>query len=135
GPINRGGAGRVDSDRSADWPSGLFVEDVCGVGLSVHVATERAMKTLERRLGLGSVIAISINAMIGSGLFVLPGIAVSQTGSSVWLAYLTAGLCVLPAALCKAELATAMPESGGTYIYIDRAFGPILGTITGLGLW
>src|SRR5690606_18825970 len=40
-----------------------------------------------------------------------------------------------PAALCKAELATAMPESGGTYIYIDRAFGPILGTITGLGLW
>ena len=93
------------------------------------------MKTLERRLGLGSVIAISIAAMLGSGLFVLPGIAVGYTGPSVWLAYLAAGLCVLPAALSKAELATAMPESGGTYVYIDRTFGPLAGTIAGLGLW
>ena len=90
------------------------------------------MKTLERRLGLGSVIAISIAAMLGSGLFVLPGIAVGYTGPSVWLAYLAAGLCVLPAALSKAELATAMPESGGTYVYIDRTFGPLAGTIAGL---
>lgn len=93
------------------------------------------VKTLERRLGLTSVIGISIAAMLGSGLFVLPGIAAGYTGPSVWLAYLVAGLCVLPAALSKAELATAMPVSGGTYVYIDRTFGPLAGTITGLGLW
>lgn len=73
--------------------------------------------------------------MLGSGIFVLPGIASATTGPSIWLAYLFAGLCVLPAALSKSELATAMPTSGGTYVYVDRAFGPLAGTIAGLGLW
>jgi len=73
--------------------------------------------------------------MLGSGIFVLPGIAASKTGPSVWLAYLLAAVCILPAALSKSELATAMPNSGGTYIYIERTFGPIFGTIAGIGLW
>ena len=73
--------------------------------------------------------------MLGSGIFVLPGLAAAQTGPSVWLAYLLAAICVLPAALSKSELATAMPSSGGTYVYIERAFGPLFGTISGLGLW
>ncbi len=73
--------------------------------------------------------------MLGSGIFVLPGLAAAKTGSSVWLAYLIASLCILPAALSKSELATAMPSSGGTYVYIERAFGPILGTVAGIGLW
>ncbi len=73
--------------------------------------------------------------MLGSGIFVLPGIAAAKTGPSVWLAYLVAGICVLPAALSKGELATAMPSAGGTYIYLDRTFGPLVGTIAGLGLW
>ncbi|GJM34335.1 MAG: amino acid transporter [Saprospiraceae bacterium] len=93
------------------------------------------MKKLERSLTLSSVIAISVGGMLGSGIFVLPGLAAAKTGPSVWMAYLLAGLCVLPAALSKSELATAMPTSGGTYIYIERAFGPIIGTIAGLGLW
>ena len=70
--------------------------------------------------------------MLGSGIFVLPGIAAAQTGSSIWLAYLLAAICILPAALSKSELATAMPSSGGTYLYIERTFGPIFGTIAGL---
>ena len=73
--------------------------------------------------------------MLGSGIFVLPGIAAAKTGSSIWLAYLLAAICILPAALSKSELATAMPSSGGTYLYIERAFGPIFGTIAGIGLW
>lgn len=73
--------------------------------------------------------------MLGSGIFVLPGVAAAKTGSSVWLAYLLAAVCILPAALSKSELATAMPSSGGTYVYIERAFGPIFGTIAGIGLW
>lgn len=93
------------------------------------------MKALDRRLGLTGVIAISIGAMLGSGIFVLPGLAAQKTGPSVWMAYVLAGICVLPAAFSKAELATAMPTSGGTYIYLDRAFGPLAGTVSGLGLW
>lgn len=93
------------------------------------------MKKLERSLSLATVIAISIGGMLGSGIFVLPGIAAAKTGSSVWLAYLLAAVCILPAALSKSELATAMPSSGGTYVYIERAFGPLFGTISGIGLW
>ncbi len=93
------------------------------------------MKRLERRLGLGAVVSISISSMLGSGIFVLPGIAVTVTGPSIWLAYLLAALAVLPAALSKSELATAMPTSGGTYVYLERSFGPLIGTVAGLGLW
>ena len=92
------------------------------------------MKKLQRTLTLPTAIAISIGGML-SGIFVLPGIAVGITGSSIWLAFLVAALCILPAVLSKSELATAMPKSGGTYVYIERAFGPLFGTVSGLGLW
>ncbi len=93
------------------------------------------MKKLERKLTLPTIIAISIGGMLGSGIFVLPGIAAAKTGSSIWLAYLIAAICILPAALSKSELSSAMPKSGGSYVYIERAFGPIMGTISGIGLW
>ena len=92
------------------------------------------MKGLERTVGLVGIVAISISAMLGSGIFVLPGLGAVTTGSSIWLAFLAAAICILPASLSKAELATAMPTSGGTYVYIDRALGPLWGTISGLGL-
>jgi amino acid transporter/nucleotide-binding universal stress UspA family protein len=95
-------------------------------------------KSLERDLGLPSVMAISIGAMVGSGIFILPGLAlgiVDNSGSAVILAYALAGFLVLPAALSKAEMATAMPEAGGTYLYIERGMGPLLGTIAGVGTW
>ncbi|WP_415378961.1 amino acid permease [Halosimplex sp. TS25] len=93
------------------------------------------MKSLERDLGLPTVLAISIGAMIGSGIFILPALALDIAGPSVILAYLLAGVFVLPAALSKSEMATAMPEAGGTYIYIERGMGPLLGTIAGVGTW
>ena len=92
------------------------------------------MKKLERTLSLPGAIAVSIGGML-SGIFVLPGLAVGITGSSVWLAFLVAALCILPAVLSKSELGTAMPKSGGKYVYIERAFGPLFGTIAGIGLW
>jgi amino acid transporter len=93
------------------------------------------MKQLERDLGLPTVIAISVGAMIGSGIFILPALALGIAGPSVVLAYLLAGVLVVPAALSKSEMATAMPEAGGTYIYIERGMGPLLGTVAGVGTW
>ncbi|MFC6723600.1 universal stress protein [Halobium palmae] len=93
------------------------------------------MKELERDLGLPSVLAISIGAMIGSGIFILPALALEIAGPAVIVAYLLAGVLVVPAALSKSEMATAMPEAGGTYIYIERGMGPLLGTIAGVGTW
>ncbi|MFC7225683.1 amino acid permease [Halalkalicoccus sp. GCM10025322] len=92
-------------------------------------------KDLERDLDLPAVLAISIGAMIGSGIFILPALAIDIAGPGVVLAYLVAGLLVVPAALSKSEMATAMPEAGGTYIYIERGMGPLLGTVAGIGTW
>jgi amino acid transporter len=92
------------------------------------------MKKLNRTLTLPAIIAISIAGMLGS-IFVLPGIAAAKTGSSIWLAYLISAVLIIPAVLSKSELATAMPKAGGAYVFIERAFGPLFGTISGLGLW
>lgn len=100
----------------------------------VNIVT--AVKTqLERSLSLIGVIIISLSAMIGSGLFVLPSFAAAIMGPGIWLAFLLSALVVLPGAYSKSELASTMPESGGSYVYLERTFGPLLGTISGLGLW
>ena len=71
--------------------------------------------------------------MFSSGFFLLPGLAYAHTGPSVFLAYVVSGILILPAMISKAELSTAMPKAGGTYFFLDRAFGPIMGTIGGFG--
>ncbi|QDG49344.1 APC family permease [Persicimonas caeni] len=93
------------------------------------------MAKLKKNLKLFDVYAISTGAMFSSGLFLLPGIAAAQTGSSIVLAYLLAGVLILPAMLSIAELSTAMPRSGGSYFIVDRAMGPLIGMIGGLGTW
>lgn len=89
---------------------------------------------LRRSLGLVSIVAVGL-ATIGPGIFILPSAAVAKTGPAAALAFLVAGIVVLPAALSKAEMATALPEAGGTYLFIDKAMGPMLGTIAGFGVW
>lgn len=90
---------------------------------------------LRKELGLVDVYAISTGAMFSSGFFLLPGLAAAQTGPSVSLAYLVAALVIIPPMLCVAELATAMPRAGGAYYFLDRALGPWVGTVGGLGTW
>ncbi len=90
---------------------------------------------MKRELGLFSVVAISLGAMIGSGIFVLPGLATAIAGPAAPLAYFIAGLIVVPAAFAKSEMATAMPEAGGTYVFVDKGMGPLMGTVAGFGVW
>ncbi len=92
------------------------------------------MKRLERQIGLASAIALSIGAMFGIGAFVLPGPAAGIAGPNVWLAFVIAGLIIIPGSISKAEIGTAIPESDGDYLYIERALGPVAGTIAGLGV-
>jgi len=92
-------------------------------------------ESLKKNLNLFDVYAMSTGAMFSSGLFLLPGLAVGLTGDSVYLAYFVAGVLILPAMYSMAELSTAMPKAGGTYYFLDRAMGPLMGTIGGLGSW
>jgi APA family basic amino acid/polyamine antiporter len=95
----------------------------------------RLDSSLKQKLGLPGLIAIATGAMISSGLFVLPGLAFSIAGPAVIFAYLLAGAIAFPTMLSKAELATAMPRAGGSYYFIDRALGPLAGTISGIAAW
>ncbi len=95
----------------------------------------REDKHLGRRLSLLDVFCVSAGAMISSGLFVLPGLVYAKAGPAVILAYILAGLLVLPALFAKAELGTAMPKAGGSYFFIERSMGPAAGTIGGLASW
>ena len=92
-------------------------------------------KKLKRELGLLDIFCIASGAMISSGLFVLPGIAFAKTGPAVLLSYAIASILVIPAMLSKAELSTAMPKAGGTFFFIDRSMGPMIGTIGGFAAW
>jgi amino acid transporter/mannitol/fructose-specific phosphotransferase system IIA component (Ntr-type) len=91
--------------------------------------------SLKKELTLYDVYAISTGAMFSSGFFLLPGIAAAETGPSVVLAYFVAGILILPSMYSMAELSTAMPKAGGTYYFLDRALGPLAGTVGGLGTW
>ena len=90
--------------------------------------------TLKRTTGLAGVVIISLSAML-PGIFVTPTFAAEIMGPGIWLAYLLAASVVLPGALSKSELSSGMPSSGGSYVYLERTYGPLIGTISGLGLW
>ncbi|UNY98291.1 amino acid permease [Zhouia spongiae] len=90
---------------------------------------------LKKELGLFDVFAISTGAMFSSGFFLLPGIASHYTGASVFLAYILAGVLILPSMFSIAEISTALPRSGGAYFFLDRSLGPLMGTIGGLGTY
>mgnify|MGYP006285552805 CR=1 FL=1 len=90
---------------------------------------------LKKELGLFGVFAMSTGAMFSSGFFLLPGLASQYTGASVFLAYLLSGLLIVPAMLSIAEISTALPKAGGAYFIIDRAYGPLLGTLGGIGTY
>ncbi len=90
---------------------------------------------LKKELTLFDVYAISTGAMFSSGFFLLPGLATAKAGPAAVLAYLLAGVLILPAMFSQAELSTAMPKAGGTYYFLDRSLGPLAGTVGGLGTW
>ncbi|MGM0497744.1 MAG: amino acid permease [Bacteroidota bacterium] len=92
-------------------------------------------KKLKKELGLFSVFAMSTGAMFSSGFFLLPGIAAHYTGPSVFLAYFISGLLIIPPMLSFAEITTAIPKAGGAYYIIDRTFGPLVGTVGGVGTY
>ena len=90
---------------------------------------------LKKQLGLVGVFSIAAGAMISSGLFVLPGLAFAKAGPAIIIAYFFAGMLMIPSLLATAELATAMPKSGGSYFFVERSLGPLMGTIAGFANW
>ncbi len=95
----------------------------------------KKQKRLKKELGLLDVYAIATGTTLSAGFFLLPGLAASGAGPALIIAYLIAAIPLIPAMFSIIELATAMPRAGGVYYFLDRAMGPYMGTIGGMGTW
>lgn len=91
--------------------------------------------TLARTLGYFDATMIGVGAMIGAGIFVLTGVAAGEAGPAALLAFALNGLITLITAFAYAELASAIPEAGGGYAFVKRAFPGLTGFVSGWMLW
>ncbi|ODU56438.1 MAG: amino acid permease [Clostridium sp. SCN 57-10] len=77
--------------------------------------------------------AIVVGMIIGSGIFLKPGIVLNHTGSPVLslLAWVAGGIITLASALTVAEIASSIPKSGGLYTYLGELYGDAFGFLLG----
>lgn len=88
----------------------------------------------KRVVSRAEVVALSLNDVIGSGVYLLPAAAaaVLAGSASLWGVGL-AGLAVLLIVLCYAEAASRFDEPGGAYVYAREAWGDLAGFEVGWG--
>jgi len=82
-----------------------------------------------RHLSWIDATSVVIGIVIGSGIFIAPALVAQNTSSAgvMMAAWGLGGLLCLCGALCYAELSTMHPHAGGEYVYLSRAFGPVVG--------
>jgi len=91
--------------------------------------------SLKRVITRWEIVAISLNGVIGSGVYLLPAAAAALLGpASLWAVPL-AGLAVLLLALCFAEAGSHFDEPGAAYVYTREAFGEFAGFQVGWMTW
>ena len=87
----------------------------------------------EKSLNLTDAVMIVSGSMIGSGIFIVAADMTRVLGSPFWvlICWLLSGLITLFAALSYGELAGMMPEAGGQFIYIKKAYGKLTAFVYG----
>jgi Amino acid transporters len=99
------------------------------------ITTEDTTQQLIRAVGFWGLVAMCINAVVGSGVFLLPTESYKLLGPfSLW-APLIFALPVFVLVLCFAEAASHFSEPGGAYLYAKTAFGDFIGFETGWMNW
>lgn len=90
---------------------------------------------MNSKLGFFSVILLGFNAIIGTGIFLLPNKAVALMGPFALVVVVFDALLVLSIALCFAEVAGKFDRNGGAYVYAKEAFGDFIGFEVGFMKW
>ncbi len=91
--------------------------------------------TLLRAVSRWQIVGLSINDVVGSGIYLLPAAAAALLGpASVW-AILVAGLAVTLIVLCYAQASSYFDQPGGAYLYTRDAFGGFIGFEVGWMTW
>src|SRR5215204_3569602 len=104
---------------------------------SVPPTSPRPPASLVPSLGLFTATMLVAGGVIGSGIFRKPGVMAAEVGSpevllGIWL---LAGIITLFGALTNAEIASAIPETGGQYVYFDRIYVSFVAFLYGWGVF
>ena len=90
---------------------------------------------LVRAIGVRGLTANIVNTTIGAGIFVLPALVARDLGSAAPLAYLACGLAMTFVVASFAMAGSRVSLTGGIYAYVEVAFGPLIGFLTGFLVW
>lgn len=99
------------------------------------LARDSENNALKRSLGPGALMALGVGATIGTGIFVLTGLAAAQhAGPAIVLSFIIAGLGCVFAGLCYAEFSSMVPVSGSAYAYSYATLGEFTAWFVGWNL-
>jgi len=97
------------------------------------LAREHADAKLVRAIGVGSATLLVITNVIGSAIFLTPGIMAERLPSEplLLLAWAAGGVIALCGGLTYAEMGAMYPRSGGLYVFLEEAYGPLIAFLFG----
>jgi amino acid transporter len=90
---------------------------------------ENTNEGLKRVMGVRALATTIVNNTIGAGIYALPAIVALQIGAASILEYLFCAAMLVVIMLCYAEIGSRITGSGGSYIYVEAAFGPFAGFV------
>ena len=90
---------------------------------------------LIRAIRRWDLVALTINCIIGAGIFGLPSAVFARIGVYSLAAFLVCGVAVTLIVLCFAEVSSRYRDTGGPYLYARDAFGPLVGFEVGWTTW
>src|SRR5215510_4627843 len=99
------------------------------------VMRANAEHSLVRALGIWGLAANIVNLTVGGGIFRLPAGAAAALGPAAPIAYVVCAIAMGLIVLCFAEAGSRVSLTGGLYAYVEVAFGPFVGFLTGVLLW
>jgi amino acid transporter len=88
-----------------------------------------------RAVSRWQVVALSVNDVIGSGVYLLPAVSAHHLGDAALWGFLAAGLCALLVVLCFAEAGSMFDRPGAGFVYTREAFGELVGFEVGWMTW
>jgi basic amino acid/polyamine antiporter, APA family len=93
------------------------------------------MAELKKSLGYGTIIALSVTSVLGTGIFVGPAIAASYSGPASIISWLLLAGVAIYVSMCFGELAGMFPNAGGVYEYAKRSYGHFPSFMIGWTTW
>jgi basic amino acid/polyamine antiporter, APA family len=99
--------------------------------------TVNGVPDLPRKLGLLDALAIVVGIVIGGGIFMVPNLVARElkSATAIFAVWVFAGVISFFGALACAELGTAIPATGGQYVFLREAYGPLIGFLCGWSMF